>query len=166
MKELFIGRLQPFHNGHLRLISELTKSYDHIIIGIGSSQYFHTSENPFTFEERSEMITKALFEQNINNFSIIAIPDLHDPPNWVKHVTNLTPQFDVVITNNDFTNQLFKEKGYVIKHTPIYNRQEFSGREIRRRIREHESWKELVPPAVYQYIKQINGDQRNNIKKP
>ena len=162
MKALFIGRFQPFHNGHLQLIAELTKSYEHIIIGVGSSQYSHTAENPFTYEERSEMITQALAEENINNFSIIAIPDLHDPPHWVNHVTNLTPIFDIVITNNDFTTQLFKEKGYLIKHTPIYNRQEFSGREIRRRIREYEPWKELVPPVVYRYIIQIHGDQRVN----
>jgi nicotinamide-nucleotide adenylyltransferase len=162
MKALFIGRFQPFHNGHLRLISELTKCYDHIIIGIGSSQYSHTPENPFTFEERLEMITKALAEININNFSIIALPDIHDPPNWVKHVTNITSEFDIILTNNDFTTQLFKEKGYLIKHTPIYNREKFSGREIRRRIREHVSWKELVPPVIYHYITQIHGDKRIN----
>lgn len=162
MIALFIGRFQPFHNGHLHLIIHLSQNYKHIIIGIGSSQYSHTSENPFTFEERTHMITTTLINQKISNFTIVAIPDLHDPPNWVKHVTSLIQPFDIVITNNDFTTQLFKEKGYTVKHTPIFNRKEYSGHTIRQRIQEHLPWNHLVPKEVYTYIQQIHSKKRLN----
>ena len=52
MKALYIGRFQPFHKGHLKILQKLAKKYDEIIIGIGSSQYSNTLENPFTSEER------------------------------------------------------------------------------------------------------------------
>ncbi len=160
MNALVIGRFQPFHNGHLQLITQLSKEYTTILIGIGSSQYSHTEENPFSYEERSQMITNTLQYNNITNFTIVPIPDLHDPPNWVTHVINLTPSFDVVITNNDFTEQLFREKNYSVKETPLYNRDEYSGKEIRRRIQEKIAWKNLVPPEVYKYIQQIDGENR------
>ena len=160
MNALVIGRFQPFHNGHLQLITKLSKTYKTIIIGIGSSQYSHTTENPFSYEERSQMITKTLQHNNITNFTIHPIPDLHDPPHWVKHVTSLTPTFDVVITNNNFTEQLFKEKNYTVKHTSLYNRDEYSGKEIRHRIKEKNPWKQLVPPEVYTYIQKIDGENR------
>lgn len=160
MNALVIGRFQPFHNGHLKLIIQLSKEYTTILIGIGSSQYSHTAENPFSYEERSKMITNTLQHNNITNFTIVPIPDLHNPPNWVKHVISLTPSFDVVITNNDFTEQLFREKNYTVKQTKLYNRNEYSGKEIRRRIQEKIAWKKLVPPEVYKYIQQIDGENR------
>ena len=135
-------------------------------LGIGSSQYSHTQENPFTYEERTEMITNTLNNHNINNFTITSIPDLHDPPNWVKHVIDHTPNFDIVITNNDFTKQLFIEKKYTVKSTPIINREEYSGREIRHRITNNLPWQQLVPKEVYSYIRQLKGEERIQKKKP
>ena len=56
MRALFIGRFQPFHKGHLKIIQQASETYDQILVGIGSSQYSHTVDNPFTAEERTEMI--------------------------------------------------------------------------------------------------------------
>ena len=36
------------------------KKYDEIIIGIGSSQYSHSTDNPFSADERKEMIMKRI----------------------------------------------------------------------------------------------------------
>ena len=60
MKALFIGRFQPFHLGHLLLLQRLSKQYDEFIIGIGSSQYQNTYDNPFSEEERRQMIIQSL----------------------------------------------------------------------------------------------------------
>ena len=61
MKSLFIGRFQPFHNGHLKVIKHLSTTYEEIIIGIGSSQYHNESENPFTADERKKMIEESMY---------------------------------------------------------------------------------------------------------
>ena len=45
---VFIGRFQPFHNGHLEAIKKLLIEVDELIIMIGSSQYSHSFDNPFT----------------------------------------------------------------------------------------------------------------------
>ena len=160
MKALFIGRFQPFHNGHLLVIQSISKEFDEIIIGIGSSQYSNKSENPFSEEERKKMIDVSLKAEEISNYRVVSLPDIHNPPKWVDHVVSIVIDFNIVITNNAFTRELFLEKGYEVKATGYFHKERFSGREIRRRIRDDKSWEELVPHPVAALIKSINGIER------
>lgn len=160
MKALFIGRFQPFHKGHLYVIKNIHNDYPLIVIGIGSSQYQNTLQNPFSSDERKKMITNSLQSNNIQNYKIILIPDIHNPPKWVDHVLSIYHDFDVVITNNSFTEQLFEDKGFFVKNTKKFNKKEFSGKEIRRRIINNESWEHLVPLEVVKIIKENDGINR------
>jgi len=160
MKALFIGRFQPLHKGHLKVLEYASTQYDALLIGIGSSQYGHTLENPFTAQERKWMLKHALAELHITNFQIVCISDIHDPPRWVAHVCSLVPEFDVVLSNDEFTTDLFIEQGYVVNKTPIYKRDLYAGKEVRRRMVADEPWKALVPKEVYDIIQKINGVQR------
>ena len=166
MIALFIGRFQPFHNGHLKVIENASKEYDKIIIGIGSSQYSNTAENPFSADERKVMIEKSLEKIGIKNYQIIFFPDIHNPPKWVDHVLSFFSDFDIVITNNFLTKSLFSEKGYKVLGTKLYKKNKYSGKEIRKKIIKNEQWKNLVPSDVYNFILKINGEQRlKNISK-
>lgn len=157
MKALFIGRFQPFHQGHLLVLQQLAKQYDEIIIGIGSSQYQNTLDNPFSEAERKKMIANSLTAIHMKNYRIASIPDIHNPPKWVDHVRSIISDFDVVIANNPFTRKLFSEKGFEVKGTTSFNRKQYSGKEIRRRIVHDEPWEDLVPQAVLDIIKNTNG---------
>ena len=160
MKALFIGRFQPFHNGHLLFLQSICDHYDEIIIGIGSSQYSNTSENPFSYDERKMMIEKSLDAVGATNYRIVTIPDIHNPPKWVSHVISIVSDFDVVLSNNSFTKKLFSEKGYAVKETSLIKREKYSGKEIRKRMMQNKSWAELVPETVVTIIKDIDGVKR------
>jgi nicotinamide-nucleotide adenylyltransferase len=160
MKALFIGRFQPFHNGHLKIVQNISKKYDEIIIGIGSSQYENTLDNPFSYDERNEMIKESLENNGITNYKIILIPDIHNPPKWVSHVVSIIPDFDIVVSNSSFTKNLFLEKDYDVEGTPLYNKEECSGKEIRKRIMNDEKWAHLVPKEVEVIIENIDGVKR------
>ncbi len=160
MNALFIGRFQPFHKGHLKVLQNTSIKYDEIIIGIGSSQYSHIRDNPFTADERKIMVEMSLRKVGISNFKIILIPDIHNPPKWVDHVLSIFTGFDVVITNNKLIKSLFSEKGYSVEKTPLYDKKHYSGKEIRRRMIEGDQWAHLVPEEVVNLIKEINGEQR------
>lgn len=160
MKALFIGRFQPFHMGHLLLLQRLATQYEEIIIGIGSSQYHGTFDNPFSETERYQMIAQSLDAEDIHNYRIISIPDIHNPPKWVEHVCSIVSDFDLIITNNPFTRKLFSEKGYVVKGTTYIDRKRYSGKEIRRRMTQDEPWADLVPRVVYDLLCQIHGVTR------
>ena len=163
MNALFIGRFQPLHNGHLAVINQYIDQYPVFYIGVGSSQYEDTLENPFSFQERKQMIQQALSDKQRSHVEIIPIPDIHNPPKWVDHVKKIIPDFDVVISNNSFTSELFKEKGYPIKNTLLFDRDNVSGKEIRRRMISDEPWKHLVPKEVAVYLNSINAVSRLKI---
>lgn len=160
MNALFIGRFQPFHKGHLLFLQGICNLYDEIIIGIGSSQYSNTLENPFSYDERKLMIGKSLDTIGVTNYRIVSIPDIHNPPKWVSHVLSIVTDFDVVLSNNPLTKQLFSEKGYIVRKTSLFKREKYSGKEIRRRMIHGEAWEDLVPEAVATIIKDINGAKR------
>lgn len=160
MIALFIGRFQPFHKGHLEIIKRFSREFDKIIIGIGSSQYAFTKENPFTAEEREKMIREALKDCGIGNFEIYHIPDIHNYPKWVEHVESIVPRFDVVLARNPVTLRLFKEKGYKVKRVPLLGGKDCHGRIIRKLMAEGKEWRSLVPEKVAKIIEEIGGEER------
>src|SRR5512136_438362 len=108
-RTLFIGRFQPFHKGHLAMVKKILQDNDEVIIGIGSAQYSHTGENPFTASERYEMIKRTLDAEGIRMYSIVPIPDTHVHSVWVSHAVSLVPRFGVVYTNSPLVVRLFRE---------------------------------------------------------
>ena len=164
---LLIGRFQPLHSGHIKVIEEIAKDFNEIIIGIGSSQESHTQKNPFTAGERLTMLKNSLDSlknrnNNFKNFNylIIPIPDVNNNSIWVSHVISLTPEFDVVYTRNKLVTRLFKEAGFVVRRQGLYDRGRHEGTEIRRKIFEGEGWEELVPGEAAEVIRKIGGVER------
>ncbi|MBD3229355.1 MAG: nicotinamide-nucleotide adenylyltransferase [Candidatus Lokiarchaeota archaeon] len=161
-KGVFLGRFQPIHNGHLKVIKTILEEVDELIILIGSSQYSHSFNNPFTAGERISMIRNALKQKNIDlrRVYIIPIPDTNDNRIWVSHVAATIPQFDLFFTNNPLVSRLMKEAGYKTKNTKMFQRDKLSSTEIRNRIYNHEPWESLVPESVASFIETIDGINR------
>lgn len=53
---VFIGRFQPFHNGHKAVIDAALKQAKEVVVVVGSSFSARNIRNPFTFQERKAMI--------------------------------------------------------------------------------------------------------------
>ncbi len=157
---LIIGRFQPFHNGHLEVIRTIAKQCDRLIVGIGSAQLSHTFDNPFTAGERHLMISRALHDDGMENFFLVPMVDVNRYAIWVAHVQSLVPPFQDVYTNNPLTRRLFEEAGYIVCSAPLFNRDVYSGTEIRRRIISGKEWEHLVPKGVSETIYEVHGDQR------
>lgn len=159
---LFVGRFQPPHKGHLKAMKDILEKVDELIIVVGSSQYSHTMDNPFTTGERVAMIKRALTEEGVDlsRCWIIPVPDLHIHMIWVAEVIGYTPKFDTVYTNEPLTRRLFIERGFKVKPVPFHQREEYSSTEIRERILNKKNWEELVPETVAQFIKEIDGTER------
>ncbi len=162
MRGLLVGRMQPVHGGHIEVIKQILDEVDEVIIGIGSAQLSHTLKDPFTAGERVMMLTKALTENNVHasKYYIIPIQDVACNSIWVAHVKMLTPPFKHVYSGNSLVQQLFNEAGFEVNIPPLYNREIFSGTEVRRRMLEDEDWESLVPRSVSAVINEINGVER------
>lgn len=157
---LLIGRFQPFHKGHLEVIKAIAGESDYITIGIGSAQYSHTFENPFTAGERHLMISRALKDEGIEHYFLVPIIDINRYAVWVAHVASLVPPFKAVYSNNPLTKRLFQEAGYEVRASPLFNVEIYSGTEIRKRMLAGQEWRDLVPKAVAEVIDEIGGEMR------
>jgi nicotinamide-nucleotide adenylyltransferase len=159
---VFVGRFQPFHNGHLEVIKKIVKEVDELVIIVGSSQYSHRLDNPFTAGERITMIRMALEEEGIqlSRIWIIPVPDLHQHALWVFQIVGYSPKFDLVYANEPLTSRLFMEAGFRVEPMPFIKREVYLATEIRKRMLAGENWKELVPSSVASFIEKIDGDGR------
>lgn len=59
---VFIGRFQPFHNGHRAVIDAALEQAREVVVVVGSSFAARNIRNPFTFEERKAMIEACFTE--------------------------------------------------------------------------------------------------------
>jgi len=68
---MFIGRFQPFHDGHKTLIQTLLDEGREVIVAIRDTE---TSEsNPYSFQERINMVLDAF-----PDIAVILIPDIEE----------------------------------------------------------------------------------------
>ncbi|WP_049979238.1 nicotinamide-nucleotide adenylyltransferase, partial [Halolamina rubra] len=114
MRGFYIGRFQPYHDGHHQMVTEIAGEVDELVVGIGSAGDSHTTRNPFTAGERVMMVTKALKSLDIPTY-VVPIEDLERNAVWVGHVESMTPKFDVAYSNNPLVVRLFTESGVEVR---------------------------------------------------
>jgi nicotinamide-nucleotide adenylyltransferase len=159
---LYVGRFQPFHMGHLDAIKYALKEVDELVIVIGSAQYSHNANNPFTAGERLVMVRQALSEASVDNSKlwIVPVPDVHLHMLWVSAVEGYTPKFNVVFSNEPLTKRLFMEGGYPVKTIPLFERKLYMSTVVRGKMVKDDSWTNLVPKSVADFILKIDGVNR------
>jgi nicotinamide-nucleotide adenylyltransferase len=155
----YIGRFQPYHEGHHAMVDRIREDIDELVVGIGSADQSHTVRNPFTAGERIMMITKALAEFEMTTYAV-PIEDLNRNSVWVSHVQSMSPNFDVAYSNNPLVVRLFEEAGIEVRQSPMFQREEFEGTEIRTRMAAGDDWASLVPRTVAEVIDEIEGVER------
>jgi len=161
VRALYIGRFQPFHNGHYHALKWILDQFEQVILGIGSAQYSHTKENPLTIGERIECIWNQLrYDGLLNRVIIVAIPDVGLHSQWVAVVKQYAPSFKVVFSNDNLTRILFEEAGYEVRSIPFFEREIYEATKIREAISKGLSWEKYVPIKVAEYIKNKKIDQR------
>ena len=160
MNGFLIGRFQPFHLGHLEAINFALSKIEKLYIGIGSSNKSNQPRNPFTVEERKQMILSSLDENIIKRVSIYEIPDLDDHSKWVDSVDEIIPKYDIVFSNDDFTHNLYEKKGKKIISVVLKSRNNLSGTNIRSLIQTDGDWKDLVPNGTKNVLLKIDAKNR------
>jgi nicotinamide-nucleotide adenylyltransferase len=156
---LYLGRFQPYHLGHHQVLEKIAQEVDEIIIGIGSAQKSHDIENPFTAGERVLMVSIALEEICVKHY-VIPIEDIQRNSLWVAHVRSMVPSFEIAYTNNPLVIALLGEAGIEVKQSPLFQRNNYSGTEIRRRMLAGDRWEQFVPKNVVKIIQAIDGVKR------
>jgi bifunctional NMN adenylyltransferase/nudix hydrolase len=81
-----IGRFQLFHNAQLALLREALRLAPRCAVLIGSARAARSPRNPFTYEERVEMIRLALPEEDRARLDFVPIREVYDHKLWVAAV--------------------------------------------------------------------------------
>ena len=160
---LFIGRFQPLHHGHIYVLYRILEEHNKVKIGIGSSQFSNTKNDPFTNVERRRFIEAALKKRKIPNskYEIYDIPDIFNAKKWVDHVVTIVGDFEIVYSNSDWVRELFQNKGYVVGKKLGIFKKKYNASHVRKLIsKERKNWTNLVPNEVVNLIQEINGIQR------
>lgn len=159
---LFIGRFQPFHNGHLHALKTILSKQEYLFIVIGSAQSGYTPTNPFTTAERIIMLQRVLEQLGIpcSRYLLIPVPDVHNFTLWVDHVKQYVPPFGIVYTGSETGATLFSKENIQVERITLFKKKSHSGTEIRRRICQNEDWKTLVPSVVAELIGEVDGIKR------
>ncbi len=129
---IVLGRFQPFHCGHAFLLSEARKLGGELVVAIGSSEADESMENPWSAEERVEMI-QAWAQSTDCQVTTVCIPDIHDPPNWVGHATEFHGD-GILATSDDTTAELYRDAGWEVAEILMNERQQFVGWRVRQTL--------------------------------
>ncbi len=159
----FIGRFQPFQNGHHWAIKKILsdKITSHLDLIIGSSNKSFTYQNPFTFSEREEMIKKVLTDDGYKNFSIKPLQDFGDNRKWTKALLKLS-NFDLMFSNNKLVLSLISKANRKAVKLGFYNRSYLSATNIRKMIIRGDSIDAYIPEEVKVLLNKL--DAFNRIK--
>ena len=163
MNGLLIGRFQPFHLGHLKALHFALSKIDKLWIGLGSSNKPLQKNNPFSAEERNDMILASIDESMKSRIQIYFIPDLENHIKWIKLIDTLVPKFDVIFTNDELTKYLYSKRDVEVLSIPFVNRDVLSGTNIRDMIINDQKWGDLVPEGTQNFLNKINAKERLKI---
>jgi bifunctional NMN adenylyltransferase/nudix hydrolase len=157
---IYIGRFEPPHNGHFATIRKALEQTENLLIFIGSHETCRSLRNPFTTEERLEMLKISLSEDEQKKITFVPIHDSnYNHQEWVKNVkTTVGERFiapiGIIGHKKDDTSHylnLFPEWEFV--EMPLLE-DGLSSTEIRKK------WfsgalteQDKIPLAVYSYLK-------------
>lgn len=152
---IYAGRFQPFHNGHLSAIKHIISKCDETYVLICSKKGDNPSDdrNPFTYEEREQMIRLSMGLPQLVHFR--HIKDQENDAEWTRIIEGEMPKGrKISFSNNPHTTEAFKAHGYETRSLPIVY-DTLSATIVRKCILRNEPWKQLVPAGTFNIITQI-----------
>jgi nicotinamide-nucleotide adenylyltransferase len=142
-KAVFLGRFQPFHDGHNGVVEKYSEEFDEFVIVVGSAGKSGERDNPLSFEQRKKVIQNCY-----PDIEVLPLEDHESDEIWLQDLKELTDA-DVVISQNDYVKQLIKESEmFELVEQKLESPKIYSGTEVRRRIRSGEEWRYLLPKCA------------------
>lgn len=103
---VFIGRFQPWHNGHQNVAERALSKTNHLIILIGSVDQAEDFKNPFSFNDRKKIIEESLNPIIIQKYL----------SKGIKKQLNVLPIRDFLYNNNKWLAEVQLALSTVVNH--------------------------------------------------
>ena len=83
---VFIGRFQPFHTAHLRIVQDALRAARNVLVLVGSANAPRSHRNPFSYAERADMIRLSVPADQRDRVLIRPLEDcLYNDTQWVAN---------------------------------------------------------------------------------
>ncbi|MDR0517227.1 MAG: bifunctional nicotinamide-nucleotide adenylyltransferase/Nudix hydroxylase [Fibromonadaceae bacterium] len=174
---IYIGRFEPPHNGHFAIIRRALAQTEKLLVLIGSHEVCRSLRNPFTTEERIEMLKISLSEDEQKKITFIPIHDSnYNHKEWVKDVRACVGEalsgfplehgIAIIGHKKDDTSyylDLFPEWEFL--EIPLLEGG-LSSTEIRKKwFSKTLTEQDKIPPSIYSYIKNKESEEWAKIQQ-
>ncbi|WP_135228893.1 bifunctional nicotinamide-nucleotide adenylyltransferase/Nudix hydroxylase [Deinococcus fonticola] len=164
---VYIGRFEPPHMAHLLVMQEALQSVQKLIVVIGSARAARNTKNPFTAEERQEIITGMLGETGIpkSRLLFVHVRDyFYNESLWLSEVQRGVQAYTHGSSDIALIGHIKDESSYYLRSFPAW---EFipthvvsplSATDVRRAYFEDrlEDVQGMVPPAVHTFLQRFH----------
>jgi len=132
---LAVMRLEPLHRGHCSVINTMIQECETVIVCIGSAQEKRTNLNPYTVEERMEMLRNVYGDR----IKIIPLKDIGaaNQKQWVDYICKKIEKLGMAEPTDYYTGSIQDSKWY---------EQHFTGNDRKLHILGRDS--NVYPPAT------------------
>lgn len=186
---VFVGRFQPFHNGHKAVIDAALKQAKQVVVVVGSSFAARSIRNPFTFQERKAMIDAVYKDEvvswdagSLKGFAtsprvlVVPVSDYpYDDNKWVNAVQKvvdetLGPHFNdvgLIGHSKDHTSYYLNIFPKWKNHVEVPNVDGINATDIRKSLfdstdyEEYDSIREVMPSQSHWEMKRIISNNSN-----
>ncbi len=158
---VLIGRFEPPHKNHFDLIYKGLEIAEKLIMVIGSNRAAPTIHNPFSFQDRVEMISKTVSPEQLKKIIFIPVRDYYYNDNhWL---TELQQKVNQHISYGDSIALLGNYKddsSYYLKMFPQWDfmtggiATNLSATAVREALFKGGDWESLVPKGVSDWLKE------------
>lgn len=97
---VFVGRFQPFHNEHKRIIDIALQKSRNVLVLVGSAGKARTIRNPFTFDERRKMILDSYFDSEPKLIIKPLYDKTYNEAAWINQVQHIVKDTVLDVVNN------------------------------------------------------------------
>ncbi len=167
---VYIGRFEPPHQAHLLVMLEALQSVQKLIVVIGSAHAARNTKNPFTAEERQEVITAMLVGAGIARSRVLFVyvrDYFYNESLWLSEVQRGVQAFTHGSSDIALVGHLKDESSYYLRSFPAW---EFlpthvvstlSATSVRRAFFEDqpEQVAGMVPPVVHDFLQTFRQTQ-------
>lgn len=166
---IYIGRFQPFHFGHLQTLKLALEKAEQIILILGSHQAASNIRNPWSSQERIEMIGSCLSAEDLKRIHFIPIRDwLYSDNLWLAAVQQKVFE----LTQGSYAVAVFGHRkdssSYYLDLFPQWDyldtghNQGINSTDIRRAYFEdrNEGYSQVVPPGIAHFLASFQSSDR------
>lgn len=120
---VYIGRFEPPHTAHLEVMLEALQSVKKLIIVIGSAKIARNTKNPFTAEERQQIIQNMLEQAGIakSRLLFLHVRDyFYNESLWLSEIQKGVQSFTQGSTDITLIGHLKDESSYYLRSFPAW----------------------------------------------